>query len=1083
MEGEIDPNFPLDYIEFQISPDQNRYEVCICIDNFIESVSSGPLEPLLLHSPKIRALHAKGCNATYQLVAPDDLNAASRWFTKSTLVRFLDIIGSSEALNATVGMRNEISQLEEARRFHLSLYAKGPQNHLDSEDEGSSTGDASSLKAGINSASPDDSKNELLRAMDLRLTALRGELAAAFGQAAITVCTTKEVDDLEKFSSHFGATDLRNTLSKVIESSREKCTVDKQSSSKNAFGIGRISNKEENVNTPIQSHSEVPVKYGVSPAKVAEIERQSSSESCESSYSSEEEQPSMERSRSLIRSASPRRSASPMRRIQIGRSGSRRSTPLTIKSLNYFPRERLASHRDAAVHSSDEEASEQPSKRSETNVRRMSVQDAINLFESKQRDQSMDIQKTKSLFNATMGANKSVLRRWSAGTFESSNGCPEDTVSDNSIALNPDNLVDETANSSPESRPEYGCPAESCPANAVEVDSRPDSSEQSTDNLVSTLETVVSNEIVGTSEKLNASAEWSRQKEAELNQLLMKMMETKPVKYQKGTPEINKIQNPSAEQRGGFYDHYKEKRNEKLRRETAGKRSEKEKQFQAMQQILDERKAQMVSSNTSDGGKKRTMKTQKTQKTLSQPGNTKKDIAKPSVLRKASPKASSLPATRKSWPSTPSTRPTGISTAKTPPGTTSARITPTRRKSQPPAVAPKSSLKVDRTEPQLKSLKATQKTSKAVRNVNEKKQQPLRKTATPTNAKVQTNSAEPKPGKPSLYNKVTKKGSVVPLESKTFLRKGSGIGSGVSPALRTKVSSQPEESGDLNQAEENERISSSSDPVIQLPEAVLATSKAHIDEESENQEKRQEECAGPEIPNQGPLEEVSFQNTPDSKLDTEAAEEVTIPPTAWVEIEEQEDQALPSTNGISQIESSPSVAPMGMPSPRVRHSLSQMLLEESSEPDVIEWGNAENPRSMVYQRDAPKGLKRLLKFARKSKTDANSTGWSSPSVFSEGEDDTEESKSISKRSTENLLKKATLHGKNHGHQKTSLQEKDLPANGFFAQANASKSTAQSLSEKLHDGQIAASVTTTKATRSFFSLSAFKGGKQNEIKFR
>lgn len=123
MEGGIDPDAPLDYAEFQFFHSLNRYEVCICNGIKVETVASGFLEQLLLHSPEVKNLYSKRPNATFRIHLPGSLNGAE-WFTKSILTRFLRMVGSPDILNITEDFENVISQLDKTRRFQLSIDIK-----------------------------------------------------------------------------------------------------------------------------------------------------------------------------------------------------------------------------------------------------------------------------------------------------------------------------------------------------------------------------------------------------------------------------------------------------------------------------------------------------------------------------------------------------------------------------------------------------------------------------------------------------------------------------------------------------------------------------------------------------------------------------------------------------------------------------------------------------------------------------------------------------------------------------------------------------------------------------------------------
>nr|GEX64862.1 hypothetical protein [Tanacetum cinerariifolium] len=696
-----------------------------------------------------------------------------------------------------------------------------------------------------------ESKNELLRAVDSRLSELKEQLADALNKAIGASCSPKDISELENFAHHFGAEDIRDSLQKFLELSQ--------------FSSSKVSPSEKRLFAPRPSQLNPPVRYGFSPAKAAQIERQSSTDSG-NSFSSEEDQPSAERSRTIARSAMPRRSASPMRQVQIGRTGPPRSAAISIKSLNYYPsRDKAPTQRDATGHSSeDEEDSQTPAKK-----------------------------------NALRMTNKAVLRRWSSGMSESAN------ETSSRIARK-----DDAPGVTPESCTKISTSQTYDTVENVEL-SLP---KKGTVDILNLENVYPDDERDAGYEKHPASIEWNQQKEAELNQLFKKMMESKPVRRHSVTNDNSKSKSQPKVQRGG---------DEKLRKEASGKKAEKESQSKEMEKFLDERKAEMTSTNTI------------------------RKLA--SVVKKTTTTTKpSLPATRKSWPSTPTPRPTGASPAKTSSGpiSSSANLT---RKSQSAIPAVRSSTKVEKPQSRSKTLKATQPDAKtSLKTVTEKKQPTVTKSAqaakpksrTKADSSIATATTTTATAKPSFYNKVTKKNSVVPLETKPFLRKGTGI---VPPkaVVRSKVVAQPAEqplsTPDMIQAETLQEVETETIEIpCQVPETKCEPpeSNTQIDlkthavtpikcEERESSDHNQVDVSGD---NGFKTIEMADNNI---VIDNEST--ISISPTAWVEVDEHhQDEIIPCREVAGPANRD---AATGVSSPRVRHSLFQMLLEETSEPD------------------------------------------------------------------------------------------------------------------------------------------------------
>ncbi|KAK8460830.1 hypothetical protein SEVIR_2G399200v4 [Setaria viridis] len=200
----MEADAPLDFALFQLSPRRQRCELVVSGNGRTEKIASGSVKPFVAH------LRAAEEQASAQPPPPAirlQLERRAPWFSKGTLERFVRFVSTPEVLELANTYDLEMSQLEGARK----IYAQG------------GTGDATSGAAAENvttsaaaAAAADNTKKELLRAIDVRLSALKQDLAAACSRASSAGFNPNSVSELLLFANHFGANRLSEACTKFM---------------------------------------------------------------------------------------------------------------------------------------------------------------------------------------------------------------------------------------------------------------------------------------------------------------------------------------------------------------------------------------------------------------------------------------------------------------------------------------------------------------------------------------------------------------------------------------------------------------------------------------------------------------------------------------------------------------------------------------------------------------------------------------------------------------------------------------------------------------------------------------------------
>ncbi|KAK1416936.1 hypothetical protein QVD17_26055 [Tagetes erecta] len=207
-------------VEQLLSPKHSRCELFVSSNGNTEKLASGLVKPFMTHLKVVEEQVALSVQSIKLEV--DKRKNVDTWFTKGTLERFVRFVSTPEIVEHVINLDAEMAQLESARR----IYSQGS-----SDQHSNNSGDGRSTTA----ARADATKKELLRAIDVRLTAVKQDLDTACARAAAAGFNHDTVTDLQSFAERFRATRLNEACCKYL-SLYEKWPELYNHSSKSSFG-------------------------------------------------------------------------------------------------------------------------------------------------------------------------------------------------------------------------------------------------------------------------------------------------------------------------------------------------------------------------------------------------------------------------------------------------------------------------------------------------------------------------------------------------------------------------------------------------------------------------------------------------------------------------------------------------------------------------------------------------------------------------------------------------------------------------------------------------------------------------------